>query len=170
MKKGIVFGISLILLIGLALSGCIDENGENGDGTNGTSQVLDASSLRYSWSFTHPTEMDWEWSYSVKNIGTEQMKMRIEMREEDGSHSGMIFNQELNKGWTFDGDHWEEIPVDFYNMWYENYFEEFSRHMNDFLKDWDGEPIEYRHPTQGWTWRWHGIEINPNLSDSLFEM
>lgn len=141
----------------------VDDNGDDEGDVEG------ASSLKYKWSYEEEDGTSGTWTYMVKDIDTDNLKMRIDWTEdEEEEQEAFILNKELEKAWYIEDGQWEEVPSQAYDMIVSQYVSQWESHHGT-ISGWTGEPIEITDPDTGTTITWHGVEIDPVLSDSLFE-
>ena len=132
-----------------------------------TNGVATASSLRFSIDVTSGGVTQVTSTYMAKNVGTNNLMLRIETTENSGTTSIFIINGALQKAWTYDGTDWTDVSVMFSTQ-FNTYDALFTGYQNN-LADWAG--------TGGWTYtapngdsvRYFDISVNPNLADSLFQ-
>jgi len=132
-----------------------------------TNSVATASSLRFSIDVTSGGVTQVTSTYMAKNVGTNNLMLRIETTENSGTTSIFIINGALQKAWTYDGTDWTDVSVMFSTQ-FNTYDALFTGYQNN-LADWAG--------TGGWTYtapngdsvRYFDISVNPNLGDSLFQ-
>ncbi|MFW6376118.1 MAG: hypothetical protein ACOCZJ_03045 [Thermoplasmatota archaeon] len=157
-----------ILFLGVALSGCSDngdDNGNGGSGDNGGNDIASASSIKYKWS-VESDEGTNTWEYMAKDIGTDDLKVRINFEDTDEEYESVIINKELEKSWVKDDGQWQETPYSYVQQ-YENSLDD---HLDRLAENWNNEPFEVTDPNTGNTLRWYGVEVDPSLSDSQFEV
>ncbi|MFW6040566.1 MAG: hypothetical protein ACOC85_01880 [Thermoplasmatota archaeon] len=169
-NKLLALGLAFLLLLVLVSSGCTDENGENGNGSDDEDlgdQVKQASSLKYTITVTHPEEGEFTQTFMAKNIGTDDVKLRMEWDSND-DEGIFILNHELKKAWIYSDGVWEDLS-EWFEVWYDTYYvQQFEDYMTE-LYDWTGGEYTYTEPSEGITVTFSGIQIDPSLSDSLFE-
>ncbi|MDI9576673.1 MAG: hypothetical protein QM398_00875, partial [Thermoproteota archaeon] len=125
-----------------------------------------ASSLKFSVTITSEESGNepMTLTYYAKNIGTQQMMLRVDMTE--GSETGSyIVNGVTKQYWINDGIEWTEWSEFFEEYWTEsqaNWAE-----MENDISEWGGEGT-YTDPLSGVTVTVHDVQINPNLPDTLF--
>ena len=132
---------------------------QNGVGT--------ASSLQFSIDVTSGGVKQFTYTYMAKNVGTNNLMLRIETTDASGTNNIIIVNGVLQKSWMYDGTEWTDISS-MYNTQYNTWDASFIGYRNS-LADWAG--------AGGWTYtapngdsvRYYDISVNPNLSDSLFQ-
>jgi hypothetical protein len=104
-------------------------------------------------------------TYSAKNIGSPQMKVRLE-----GTTAGedfvYIVNGELQQAWMCFGGTWMDMSASFSDYW-DLWAGSLEQGMGQ-LSGWTGEDYTYTDPTTGMTIRIYDVVLNPVLDDSLF--
>lgn len=101
--------------------------------------------------------------YSAKNIGSDQMKMRIEVTT-GGLESTTIINGELQQVWIYASGVWMDMSGMFSNYW--DLEGGSVNGVVEQLSGWTGGDIT--HSMDGTTVRIYDIVPNPQLDDSLF--
>lgn len=170
-KKYVVITVSLLLLFGAALSGCSESNDrENGGGDDTTSSAIDdASSIKYKWSYEDNQESG-TWTYLAKDIDTDDLKIKIEYTNVEDKSGGIVINEEQEKAWEIkDNGDWDQYTAMEYDYIVNQFVPSFNSHLERLHNNWDGEPYEYTNPSTGESFEWHAVEVNPSLSDSIFE-
>ena len=162
MKKALSLAMGVVVVLGLVLAGGCDENG-----TDDTPNVGAATSMRFSveWTNGHSEQ----WTYTAKDIGTEDFKLRWEGTS-NGDEDGLIMNSELRRLWFLEDGQWveEDVPDGFWELFTETYRIAFEAYMTA-LEDWTDGDWSYTDPGTGGQVRIYDIEIDPDLSDTLFE-
>ncbi|MFO7792967.1 MAG: hypothetical protein R6W73_08335 [Candidatus Saliniplasma sp.] len=152
-------------------TGSFDREIDDGDENGGeTGDVEEASSLEYKWEWEEEDGTSGTWTYMVKDIDTENLKMRIDWTEDDEEeYDSFILNKELEKAWYIDNGQWEEVPAEGYDLIVNQYESQLDSHLENYVYDWTGEPIEITDQETGTTLTWYGVEVDPDISDSQFE-
>jgi len=125
-----------------------------------------ASSLQYTVTVTEGGTVQQVYTYSGKNIGTNQFKMRVAFTDEPSEESGIVVNEALEKVWSYSDGTWEDMSVAYeaqLSIWkpaWQNYV--------NSLSAWSGIG-DYTYTQEGVTVRIHDITVNPSLPDSMFE-
>ena len=129
--------------------------------------VSTATSMRYKVSIQPAGQVGMEYEYIVKDAGTDNMKMRIEI-ETEYDFSIYIINGETQTAWVHTGEEWLDLSAGFTTYW-DMHKESWESYQAN-LQDWTGAG-EYRYdaPT-GDSVVIYDIEINPTLEDSLFQV
>jgi hypothetical protein len=134
-----------------------------GNGGNGGDEVADASSLRFKVDTT-VENMAGTYTLSEKNIGSSNMMMRIE-----GTFAGQdfvyIINGAQQKLWVETGGQWMDLSTN-YSQYWSTWNQSFTGYKNQHA-GWTGG--DWTYTQSGVTVRIYNIEVNPSLSDSLFE-
>ncbi len=132
-----------------------DDNDDEDEGSG--DDVESASSIRYKWS-QEEGDVTRTWEYMAKNIGTDDLKVRVDFVDDEHQSGSVVINRERGKVWVVENDEWQEYSYETVGQ----YVDHLEDHLNYISDYWDGDPFEF----QGV--RFHGVELNPNLSDSLF--
>ena len=77
--------------------------------TPSSNGVATASSLQFSIDVTSGGVKQLTYTYMAKNVGTNNLMMRIETTEASGTTNIIIVNGVLQKSWTYDGTTWTDI-------------------------------------------------------------
>ena len=131
------------------------------------SDMSSATSMRYKVSIQPAGQVGMEYEYIVKDAGTDNMKMRIEI-ETEYDFTIYIINGEDQTAWVHTGEEWLDLSDGFTTYW--DMHKESWEGYQTSLQDWTGAG-EYRYdlPT-GDAVVIYDIEINPTLEDSLFQV
>ena len=131
------------------------------------SDLSSATSMCYKVSIQPAGQVGMEYEYIVKDAGTENMKMRIEI-ETQYDFTIYIINGETQTAWVHTGEEWLDLSDGFATYW-EMHKESWESYQAS-LQDWTGAG-EYRYdaPT-GDAVVIYDIEVNPTLADSLFQV
>lgn len=127
--------------------------------------VAGASSLQYSISATENGVSQGSYTYSGKNIGTNNFMLRIEFTDTDGSQTIYIVNGQLQKSWSYSDGEWNDLSAA-YQMQYTTWNQAWQGYVTS-LQAWSGLG-DYSYTQGGTTVRIYNINVNPSLADSLF--
>jgi hypothetical protein len=124
-----------------------------------------ASSLQFSVEITGG-ESAGTYKYYAKNIGTDDVMIRVEIPLEGMDDLVYIVNGAQEKAWANEGAGWVDLSDTFSDQW------------DAWKATWDGYTDELATWTAGeWTYNQDGstvtitdIIVNPSLEDSLFEV
>ncbi len=148
------------------------ENGvpaSNGDvvdnGVDGIPDVAAATSIRFSVERTNAEKA--EYTYSAKDIGTQDFRSRIDGQAE-GLEVRIIINGELRQAWVFQDAKWVEVPDQSWNDYWEGALSELDLYICELEGCTNGDCI-FAHPEHGYQVRIYDIEVDPDLSDALFK-
>jgi hypothetical protein len=137
---------------------------ENGGGTE--VDVGSASSLQFKVSVDPADSESVESEWMIKNAGTSSLMMRIDM-ESAGEEFIYIINGAQEKVWICSDGEWMEL-----SSMYQSYWDTWSTTWEGYrtsLIDWTGYG-EWSYTTpDGDSVRIYDINVNPSLSDSLFQ-
>lgn len=164
-EKGIGAATAIVIIIIAAVGAggayIILSGGEEG-GEGGEGGIGEATSLSCKVDVTNETTTTA--TYQAKDIGSDDMKMRIEGTTA-GTEFKYIINGEEQKAWMYAAGQW--IEHDFGGTWemWSSTFEEYETE----LSGWTGGDYEYTDPTTGYSIRIYDIQVNPTLPDSLFQ-
>ena len=127
-----------------------------------------ASSLKFSVTATTAESPNDQmtYTYSAKNIGTQNMMLRIDMVLGSDTMS-IIVNGVTKQSWANYGGEWMDMSEYFQEDWAD--WQETWAEMENDLSEWSGTgEWTYTDPSSGDTVTVHDVQINPNLPDSLF--
>jgi len=161
---GLLLGLVLMLSL-VAAVGCSDDEIPN-DAAN-DSDVATATSLQYSVEWSNDETGDW--TFMAKDIGTEDAKLRWEGTV-NGHEDGFIINGELKRVWNLEDGTWVEvdIPAEMWDMYWEGWWAMFEGHRTELLEWTDGD-WTYTDPETGYSVRIYDVQVDPTLTDALFE-
>jgi hypothetical protein len=168
---GVVVVVGVVLAVRLAPERPPVENGipdgVNGVPDNGVPDIETATSLHFSVEWTN--DETGEWTYMGKNMGTEDMKLRFEGTLDD-VEEGLIINGELRKMWSLQDGVWfdEGVEDEYWDMFWDMLAAPFEAYVAE-LYDWTHGDWTYTEPHTGYSVRIYNIQVNPDLSDALFE-
>jgi hypothetical protein len=141
-----------------------------------TTDVAEASSLRFSVSVTPLyTVHTSTYTFMIKNIGTSNMMMHIEMRGYQGNFV-YIVNGEQQKAWEYANGEWANLSDTFSIQW--NSWNSTWTNYRDCLLGkgvwsgigvWPGSGDWTTSAPDGSAIRIYDITVNPSLADSLFQ-
>jgi hypothetical protein len=161
----IVIAVVIVAAIGAAAY-FVMSGGEN-EGDNGDNDVMvsDASSLQYSVDLSFDGESMGIYTYSAKNIGTNDMMIRVEFSV-DGEDFIYIVNGANQEAWGYFTEEWLDLSATFSDEWdlWSSTFEGYT----DNLSDWTTGDWTYN-DTDGSLVKVYDITIDPVLNDALFE-
>lgn len=132
-----------------------------------TNDLAKASSLKISISFTQDSST-YGYTISAKNIGTQNMMMRVEGTVSRSSGNIIyLLNGVQQKAWMYSDNQWVDISSQFSSQW-----DTWSGIWNGYFTDldnWSGTgDYSYTSPSTGETTRIYDVQVNPELPDSLF--
>jgi hypothetical protein len=169
----IVSAVVLVVVFMGAANPNASPSGQNSNAPNttpssqtGANAIGNANSLKFSVAYTSASNNElsgFSYTWSSKNMGTDDMMVRIEGTIA-GQQMSYIINGKLEKAWVSSGGDWMEVP-DFGDEW--DTWDDTWQSYEDELGDWTGGDQTYS--LGGDTVRIYNIEINPNLPDSLFQ-
>ncbi|WNZ29211.1 MAG: hypothetical protein IAX21_11390 [Candidatus Bathyarchaeota archaeon] len=135
--------------------------------TDATNPTLGVNSFQYKLSITLSGEpqSDMHYTYSYKNVGTQNMMWRLDVTTEEGT-STTIVNGAQQKVWMIYDDEILDISYAFTEQW-DSIMEDWQDVQGDFA-DWPGTQ-EWTYTVDGTTARIYDVQTNPVLPDSLFE-
>jgi hypothetical protein len=131
--------------------------------TPATPDVEGATSLQFSVEVTSGGT-SYTNTYMAKNIGTSDMKIRIELTTYDIID---ILDATQQKVWEYANGEWTDLSDAFADQW-GSWSDTWSGYKNT-LMDWTGTGDWTYTATDGSTVRIYNISVNPTLADSLFE-
>jgi hypothetical protein len=134
-----------------------------------TNHAAGANSLKYSVEITGAIGIPGTYTFMGKNAGTDNFMVRVEIAGANASESmKVIVNGAQKKAWTNlgAGSSWIDVTSDFNSEW-SDYQSQWASYV-DSLAGWSGSG-DYTYTYAGTTVRIFDIQVNPNLSDSLFQ-
>lgn len=131
-----------------------------------STDVSTATSMHYKVSITPAGEAPIEYEYMVKDAGTENAKMRVEI-ESEYEFTICIINGEDQTVWFYSEDTWLDLS-DAYSTYWDIYNGSWEGYQAS-LQDWTDGECRYDSPT-GDSVVIYDIEVNPTLEDSLFQI
>lgn len=126
-----------------------------------------ASSLQYKVSVDPANEESIDYEWMVKNVGTENFMMRIEM-ESAGEEFIYIINGAQEKVWVCSDGEWMEFSEELYQTYWQTWNTAWQGYHTNLL-DWTGYGDWSYTTPDGSSVRIYDINVNPSLSDSLFQ-
>jgi hypothetical protein len=132
-----------------------------------TDELAKASSLKFSLSFTQDSST-YGYTISAKNIGTQNMMMRVEGTISQSSGNIIyLLNGAQQKAWMYSDNQWVELSSQFNDQW-DTWNNIWNGYFTD-LDNWSGiGDYTYTSPSTGETTRIYDVQVNPELPDSLF--
>jgi hypothetical protein len=174
-KKGIstllivAIVVVVVVIAGIAVyvlySGTGGENGGNGNGGEDVYTVENATSLQYDADVTTQGQT-FTYKLAGKNLGTENMKLRIDLLGGETGNYSYILNAGDETAWAAVNGEWTDMTTDFAAQW-QAWGTEWTNYINN-LKNWSGTG-EYTYTAEGVSVRVYNISLNPSLADSLFQ-
>lgn len=170
-KKILAIVVAVIIVVAvviagvyIALSGGTGAGGTGGD-TAGNN-IAGANSLQYTVAITSGGSLQSSYTYSAKNIGTENMMMRIE--GSTGSDSYIyILNGAEETMWVYTGGEWVDFS-EYFDTYWNSWNGTWTGYVT-YLDDWNGTGDYLYSDTEGNSVRVYDITVNPTLADSLFQ-
>ncbi len=172
-KKGVSWVIIAVVIIAVVVVGGVaywaltstpaDGNGD-GNGGEDIYTVGNATSLQFTVSATEGNSVGTT-SYSAKNIGTDDMMVRVEI-DAEGMSIIYIINGAEDKAWADEGAGWQDLSDTFSDQW-DLWAPTFTAYTDCFT-DWV-EGGTYT-DTDGFEVTVSAVSINPTLEDSLFQV
>lgn len=145
-------------------NGTVDN--ENGDGGGTEVDVGGASSMQFKVSVDPADAESVEYEYMIKNAGTSSLMMRIEM-ESAGEEFIYIINGAQETVWICSDGEWMEFS-ELYQSYWETWNSAWQGYQTSLL-DWTGYGDWSYTTPNGDSVRIYDINVNPSLSDSLFQ-
>jgi hypothetical protein len=164
----VVIAIILIAVIGVAAYWYLGGGGAGEPEPTPTPApgIEDATSLQYSVEITGG-ESAGTYKYIAKNIGTDDMMIRVEIPMEGMDDLVYIVNGAQQKAWANEGTGWVDLSDSFSDQW-DAWKATWDGYTGN-LADWTSGEKTYTDPADGSTVRIFDIVVNPSLEDSLFE-
>jgi len=140
--------------------------GEGGEGGEGGG-VGTANSLDYKVDMTGPEIGTITSRFRVRNIGTANMDMRVDMTAA-GMTMSYILSGSQHEGWVKPNGGWvsfSSFGLDFDEQWNQQSgaFEQYT----DYLANWTSG--EWSGTFGGYTYRIYEVRVNPSLGDDVFQ-
>jgi hypothetical protein len=158
-----VLGIIVITVVAVVVGVILATRGGSGSKSG---DVVTASSLQFNADITAGGTLT-KYTWSAKNIGTSNAMLRIEWTSSEGDYV-YIINGAQKQAWVDENGTWIDLSGYFSDTWstWNSTFAGFT----SSLSHWSGSgDYSYTDPTNGETVRIYNINVNPSLSDSLFE-
>ncbi len=145
-------------------AGTVEHATEDVEGTE--ANVEGASSLQFKVNVNPADSESIEYTYMIKNSGTSNLMMRIEMEsiEEDFIY---IINGAQEKVWIYSDGEWMDFS-ELYPTYWETWNSAWQGYRTNLL-DWTGYGDWSYTTPNGDSVRIYDITINPSLSDTLFQ-
>ena len=145
-------------------AGTVEHATEDVEGTE--ANVEGASSLQFKVNVNPADSESIEYTYMIKNSGTSNLMMRIEMEsiEEDFIY---IINGVQEKVWIYSDGEWMDFS-ELYPTYWETWNSAWQGYRTNLL-DWTGYGDWSYTTPNGDSVRIYDITINPSLSDTLFQ-
>ncbi|MFO7773843.1 MAG: hypothetical protein R6V59_07940 [Dehalococcoidia bacterium] len=131
---------------------------------NDVPDIATATSLHFTVEWTNDEKM--VWTYMAKDIGTENLKLRIEMT--NGYDMAYVVNGELREVWVVSEGEWVAMPDAQWDEWWDEHRADLHAHISE-LHDWTHGDWTYTEPITGYSVRIYNIQVDPHISDALFE-
>jgi len=173
-KKAISWVIIAVVIVAVVVVGVVaywaltntggDNGGNGGNGGEDVYTAQNATSLQFTVSATEGTSIGTT-IYSAKNIGTDDMMVRVEIQAE-GMSIIYIVNGAQDKAWANEGSGWTDLSDTFSDQW-DLWAPTFTAYKGSF-EGWESGEWTFD-DTDGFTVTVSDIAINPTLEDSLFE-
>ena len=160
----VVIVIVIVAVVGVGAYWALTSGGGNG-GDETPTGVADATSLQYSVEITGG-ESEGTYNFYAKNIGTDDMMIRIEIPLGDDMEFTYIVNGAEQKAWSNEGSGWVDLSDTFSDQW--DLWDPTWQAYTDNLASWTSGDWTYT-DTDGSTVTITGITVNPSLADSLFQ-
>jgi len=129
-------------------------------------KVAEATSLAYTVEMSSAATGTITSRFRVRNIGTANMDMRVDMTTAYGTMS-YILSGSQHEGWVKPNGGWQSFSsfgLDFDELWNQQSgsFEQYTGYLSGWTGgDWEGT-------FGGYTYRIYDIQVNPSLPDSVF--
>lgn len=148
--------------------GIVDEETDDNEPADNGSTEIDvegASSMHFKVSVEPADSDSIDYEYMIKNAGTSNVMMRIEMQSAE-EEIIYIINGVQEKVWLHTNGEWMELS-DLYQSYWDTWSTTWEGYKTSLL-DWNGYG-DWTYTSQGNTVRIYDITIDPSLSDSLFQ-
>ncbi len=164
----IAIAVVATVLIGLNTFGTFSNVTQDEGSSQSQTNVQEASSLKFSLSSTQDSTQLYAFTVQGKNIGTQDMMLRIE-----GTLPGIdqdviyIINGVQKKAWMYANNQWIDLSSEYTDQW-NRWDSIWSGYVAD-LDNWSGiGDYSYTDPSTGDTLRIYDIQVNPQIPDSVF--
>jgi len=162
-KTMIALGIILIIVVAIIVGVILATRGGGGSKSG---DVATASSLQFSADVTAGGTLT-TYTWSAKNIGTSNAMLREEWTSSEGDYV-YIINGAQKQAWVDDNGTWTDLSAEYTDTW-ATWNATFAG-LTSSLSHWSGSgDYTYTDPSTGDSIRIYNINVNPSLSDSLFE-
>jgi len=138
-----------------------------GEGEGEGEGVGEATSLAYTVEMSSAATGTITSRFRVRNIGTANMDMRVDMTTAYGTMS-YILSGSQHEGWVKPNGGWlsfSSFDLDFDEQWNQQSgaFEQYTGYLSGWTEgEWSGT-------FGGYTYRIYDIQVNPSLPDSVFQ-
>lgn len=160
----------------IALSGNGNEEGTSGDeegsgdeesGESG-SGITSASSIEFKIDLETPETGKSTTRYRARNLdATPDFRIDTTMGGQEFSY---ILNGSEEKGWVYSNGKWTEfteMPGFDWDTYWNQYHSSYEEYSNELAEGWTGGDYEWS--SGGYSYKLYDIEVNPSLSDSIFQ-
>jgi hypothetical protein len=157
---GIVVAVVVVAAVGVTAAVLLSGGGGGAGGGGTGGQTINSLSCTVDINSEGQTISA---EYKAKDIGTQNMKVRVDMLLE-GQQVAYIINGAERKAWAYALGQWVDMSSSF-----DQYWDMYSESVSDYrtrLSGWTGGDITYSMDST--TVRMYNIQLNPSLSDSLF--
>lgn len=157
--------IAIVVIVVAIVAGVLLLTGGGGGGGSMGGSIGSASSLQFSATLTG-TASDFSYTFYAKNIGTDNLMIRVEGNIGVMGSFTYIVNGAQRKVWMETGNVWNEYSGEEFGT----YWDDWGGTLNDYrtnLGSWSGTG-DYNYSFNGGNIRVYSIHVNPSLADSLF--
>jgi hypothetical protein len=165
----VVIAVIIVAVIGVAAYYFLSSGGtgEPEPTPTPTPGIEEATSLQFKVEITGG-EAAGTYEYMAKNIGTDDMMIRVEIPIEGMDDLVYIVNGAQQKAWANEGTGWVDLSDAFSDQW--DAWKATWDGYTDNLATWTSGDWTYTDPADGSTVRIYDITVNASLEDSLFEV
>ena len=136
--------------------------GENAQSITSVSCKMDSTLTTDTGTYTATS------SFSARNLWTSNLELRVEATMPGVMEGRLILKESSQEAWAWDSESgWQDSSDEFESIW-SMYGSQFTEVL-DILSDWTGGDYNYTDPDSGASVRFYDIQLNVDLSDSLFE-
>ena len=157
--------VIIIVIVGVGAYVFLGGGGGNGNGGEEVITVSNATSLQYSVNFTDASGITGLYKFSGKNLGTENLMIRVEIEGGDTDYI-YILNAGNETAWANLDGTWTDLSSTFAEQW-----NSWGTQWTGYVAhnpDWKTGDSDITYTDSGNSITIYGITINPTLADSLF--
>ncbi|MEM4733139.1 MAG: hypothetical protein QXD70_01260 [Candidatus Bathyarchaeia archaeon] len=168
-SKLLIVGLVVVIVVasGAVAYWMLTNPAGTGEQTGGETapNVAGANSLQFDVIATIQGAQE-KYQFWAKNLGTQNLMMRVELTDAHGEVFKFIINSAEHKVWVYYEGGWTDMSEQFTTYWdqWKPAFDEYKSN----LENWSGTG-DYEYTANGNTFKITNIHVNPTLPDSLFQ-